>query len=1030
MSPGKFSVRNPVLVNILMVTILVLGFFGLIRLPQEQFSEVPFFWVNIIVPYPGVSAEDIEKSVIVPIEEEMQGIEDLKQIQSVSSEGLAVVRVEFDDGISNEKFSTLFQDVRTRFGRVDLPEGTLKEIIDDFSSSDFLPVIEVILSGNADYAVLNEQALRLREQLRGIPEVNGVTLVGSRDREVVVELSGERMNALGISVNEVSSALSRDNLTIPGGSLETATRDYLVRTLGTVESPEDFENIIVRRGGSGGIVRIRDVARVGEGFNPQGIMARFNGEPSITLQVAKVARGNSVKVIENVKAITAEFQETLPPGLNLSLFNDSTVQIKESISTLVNNAIWGLILLVVILYLFVGLRNALMTGLGIPVTFAVTFLVLELTGETFNTNTLFGLVLVLGLIVDHAIVVIENSFRLQQAGMDRHEAAIQGTDQVVIPIIAATATTVAAFLPLMILPGTIGKFLRVIPYTVAIALIASTAEAIFFLPSHYADWPGGRKQKSEKIFSRIKIFYGNLLEKLYGRRKITVLLLSVFMVAVFSLVGTLRQDLFSAEDFTYFTIDIEMPSGTPLSRTLEAVEDFEDQLLPLVGNGEVVSILSAVGFSGGQGGNVEKNNVAQITVDLTEKDEGRTRSIGVIMDEIQRLGALVYGVDTVTYTKATNGPPTSPPVSFRLFGNDYGELQNVAQAMKEQLSTYPELINIRDNLETGSPEIRVKVSPERAAQFGLSVRDVGNAIRVLFDGVRVSTLFWDNEIIDVVVRFNPENTDSVFDIENLMISTMDGRKIPFSSVATLEQSAALASIKRVDGKREITIESGAYNTDNVRAINEDIKVLFEQRFAPIYPDITLSVGGEFSEFNDLLIQILRIFLLGIFLIYLILGTQFRSYSQPLIILLTVPFAFTGVVLFLFVSGTHFSTTVLYAGVALAGIAVNDSIVLISFINELREKGMALGLAVKEAAVTRLRPILLTSITTISGLLPTALGLGGRSVVWGPMASTIIFGLIFSTLTALIFIPSLYGLLYDKTKKAKRRKKLAMEVADE
>ena len=492
--------------------------------------------------------------------------------------------------------------MRTRFGRVELPEGALKAMVDDFSSSDFLPVIEVILAGKSDYAALNHYALRLKEQIRRVSEVNSVTLVGSREREVIVELRGEALEALGLSAGEVTTALSRQNLTIPGGTLKTANREYLVRTLGNLESVQDFEGVIVRRGSSGGVVRIRDVAQVIEGFDHRGILARYNGEPSIALRVAKVPRGNSVKVIAEVKRVSEAFGKNLPPELKLALFNDSTVQIKKSLSILVANALWGMIFLVVILFLFVGLRNALMTGLGIPITFGVTFLILELTGETFNTNTLFGLVLVLGLIVDHAIVITENSFRLQQGGLSRREAAIKGTDQVVLPVIAATATTVAAFLPLMILPGTLGKFLRVIPFTVAAALLASTAEAVIFLPSHYADWPGGRKKRSERFFLRFQKLYGRVLDRVYRRRGLTVLLLFIFMAGVFGLVGTLDQDLFSAEDYTYFTIDIELPPGSPLNRTLEAVEDFEERLLPLVGNGEVVSLLSAVGFSGGQQG--------------------------------------------------------------------------------------------------------------------------------------------------------------------------------------------------------------------------------------------------------------------------------------------------------------------------------------------------------------------------------------------------------------------------------------------
>ena len=343
----------------------------------------------------------------------------------------------------------------------------------------------------------------------------------------------------------------------------------------------------------------------------------------------------------------------------------------------------------------------------------------------------------------------------------------------------------------------------------------------------------------------------------------------------------------------------------------------------------------------------------------------------------------------------------------------------VSGAIQNKLSEYSELYNISDNVEPGTPELRILVDPERVAKYGLSTQEVGRYIRSSFDGIKVTTIFTENEEIEVIVKFNRIQQNSILDILQLSIPTQSGRFIPFSSVAEVEQAAPFGAIKRVDGKREITITSEAYNDENVPEINNDIKVLFDKDFRSVYPDVELNVGGEFAELNDLIIQILRIFLIGVFLIYVILGTQFNSYSQPVLILFSVPFAFVGVILYLVLSGTPFSTTVLYAGVALAGIAVNDSIVLISFINNFKKNNYNTHDAVIEASSTRLRPILLTSLTTIAGLLPTALGIGGESVVWGPMASTIIFGLLFSTITALIFVPCLYGILDDLKKGSER-----------
>jgi multidrug efflux pump subunit AcrB len=1011
MSVGSFSVRNPVLINILMVTLLVLGIFSVVRLPKEQFSEVPFFWANIIVPYPGASAEDVEETVTVPIENQYKDIDSLKRIQSVTSEGLSAVRIEFDDGISEREFDKLFQEVQSRFSKVDLPEGTLSAEIDDFSAADFLPVIEVILSGSVEYDTLNAQAEQLKERLENVPDVSNIEVVGSRDTQILIQADAQKLEALGIPLDSVINTVSQSNTTVPGGTLQTPNREYLLRTVGKLQEAGEFDQLIVRTTRSGS-VQVNDVATVREVYDSEGTRARFNGTQSISFKISKVSGGDSLTVTGGVKERVDQFRQELPAGMSITVFNDSTVQINDSINTLLNNFLFGFLLLLFILFLFIGIRNALITAIGIPVTFAITFLLLEYLGESLNTNTLFGLVLVLGLIVDHAIVIIENSYRLQQEGLSRIDAAIEGTNQVVWPVVAGTATTIAAFLPLMILPGTIGKFLRVIPLTVSVALFASTFEALVFLPVHFADWASKSKKKTKRFFEVLRSRYQSLLTKLFQRRKLTVLLMVVVMVFLLGLTGTVQQDLFNAEDFSLFYIDIEMPAGTPQEKTNEIVAEFEERLLPLIGAGEVLAVNSTIGFAEGGTGNTSKSNIAEIIVDLKERDRGRTRSINAIIQEVEQLSADIPGPEKVRYRKATNGPPTDPPISYRVRGDNNQRLMEISRVVQQKLAEYPELYNIRDNLEGGTPELRIRVNQSQAARFGLSTAAVGRYIRSSIDGVTATTIFKDNKEIDVLVQYDVGTIDSVYQLQQLKIPTPSGSLIPFNSVCTIEESSGIASIKRVDGKREVTIEAEAYNEERIRQINADIEQFYNQNLAQANPRTEFIVGGEFAAFNDLLIQILRIFLIGVFLIYIILGTQFRSYGQPFLILFSVPFAFAGVILYLVLSGTPFSTTVMYAGVALAGIAVNDSIVLISFINNLREENYSTFDAVIRASTTRFRPIILTSFTTIAGLIPTAVGIGGRSVVWGPMASTIIFGLIFSTITALLLIPCLYGIFDD------------------
>ncbi|THB66637.1 MAG: efflux RND transporter permease subunit [Spirochaetaceae bacterium] len=495
MNIGAFSTKNPVLVNIVTLLILSVGFLSVVRLPQEQFAEVPFFFINITVPYPGVSAQDIESTVTARVESTMQGLDKLSAVRSLTNDGVTNIQLEFDQGITRPEFDRVFQEVQNRYSALSLPDGVASAGISEFSSNDFLPVIEVVLHGNLPYVELNSIAQRLADTFEGVPQVSDVQMVGSRDPVIYIESDQERLETLGISINQIVQAVRVRSTTTPGGSLVMPDRSLLLRTSGEIAGPQDFNGVILRSGDPGQAIRISDVASIREGFDSEGLAARYNGRPAITLRITKVPGGSSVGIIEDIQAKVLAYQQSgVPEGLEIDFFNDSTVQIKDSISVLVSNAIVGLVLLVAILLVFVGVRNALMTALGIPVTFAATFFLLEAFGETLNSNTLFGLVLVLGLIVDHAIVIVENSFRLQQEGLDRHAAAIKGLNQVVIPVWAATATTVAAFLPLTFLPGVIGRFLRVVPLTVSIALIVSTFEATLFLPSHFADWPGKMRE--------------------------------------------------------------------------------------------------------------------------------------------------------------------------------------------------------------------------------------------------------------------------------------------------------------------------------------------------------------------------------------------------------------------------------------------------------------------------------------------------------------------------------------------------------
>ncbi len=1016
MNIGKLSVSNHVLVNILMVAILVLGVFSYIKLPRETFSNIDFSWVFIAVPYPGVGAEEVEKNVTIKIEQELEGIDKVKRISSVSRDGVSFVQVEFDDGISRNEFLRLFQDLRTEFDKVSLPDGTLDPWIDEFSSADFSPLITVVVKGDADPGAVNKAANDLRDRIQALQDINKVDIVGNREREVWVEVDKDKMEAFGISLNQVADALRNRNTTIPGGVLTTATREYLLRTVGEVRRTDDFGAVIVRRMPGEGSVRVSDIATVNDGFAQARYDSRFNLEPSVSLFVAKKPEGNSLRAVDQIREIVDEYERELPENLSITLFNDISIYIRGSLETLTSNALLGFILLVVVLFIFLGLKNAVLTAMGIPLTFAIAFMFMDWYGETLNGNSLFALVLVLGMIVDHAIVIMENCYRYKQLGKSNEEAAIAGTNEVIKPIIAATATTVAAFLPLMLLPGILGKFMRVIPLVVCFALVASMLEAMFFLPSHFAEWGGSAKEKSGAFFKKFQVKFSSLLTVLYKRRYFTIFVTFLIIVLSFAITPFLRQDLYAGESLSYFYIDITMPEGTPRAVTDRVVKRFEERLKPLVGNGEVEAVISTTGFLMGEADQLEKNSVGQVIVDLRERSDGRLRPIRDIMDEISVGLSDLPGAERVSFRMINNGPPVDKPVSFRIQGTNLNEMAALSEIFRKHLQQYEDLYNIEDNYESGSPELRVVVNEERAADLGLSIAQVGFYIRSAFDGIEATTFFDDDEEVDVIVKLSHFNRQSVEDVLSLSFPTPDGRLIPFSAVGEVFYDVGIVGIRRVDGEREITVSADADDKGKIRSIMAEIEELWETRYKDSFRGITLKLGGEFEEFNQLLIDLVRLLWIGIFLIYMILGAQFKSYTQPLLMIFTVFFGIVGCILFLFFTLTPISLVVLFAAVALIGIAVNDSIVLISFVNSLRKKGMSTADAVIEGAKTRLRPIILTSVTTIGGLLPMALALGNGDELWAAMASTIMFGLIFSTMGTLLVIPCAYGILDDITSK--------------
>lgn len=1013
---SNFAVDNPVLVNLIMIGIIVIGaLWALPQLPRELMPNMSLNWAFIVVSYRGVAPEEIEQYVTIPIEEAVEDIDGIETITSVSSEGLTQVSVKFET-MSDDEFDKRFQDLESKVnGLRDLPDDASDPFILDFGTEEFIPMVTVVLAGDVPEAELKDIAEDLRDLIKDIDGMSKADIYGMRERQIWVELNSSRLDYYNLSLGHVVTALASQNVSVPGGRIDVGREEYLLRTVGQFESVDELNDVIISSTPNGGIVRLSDVGRANDTFRKRTSTSRFNGEVSMTISMSKKPKGNTIALIDEIREVCEEYERRLPPGVSISVTGDTGALIDEVLTTLSNNAYFGLILVIVLLTLVMGWRNALFVAIGIPISFLIAFIFLWWTGESLNGNSLFGLVLVLGVIVDDAIIIIENSYRYFQRGYSSHQAAKLGTAEVFGPVTAATLTTVAAFLPLMFVPGIIGKFMRIIPIVVSLALVGSLIESFVILPSHFAEWSGKLRPQRKKYAPRMRRLRRRYLRALtFTLRHRYLALSSVVVMAIVAGIFTFAVtgvELFREDEMDIMRIWVEMPPGTRIEATDDVIKKIEALAWELP-EGEVESVIGNAGIMQTDKDWFVRTYVGQVNINLVNKKQRRYSGpkLREMMDSIIR--PAVAGIEDVTISTVNTGPPVGAPIEFKVKGMYFEELESLADELMDSLATVPGVFGITDDYQPGKRELKVDVDLERAAMLGLDVATVAAAVGGAFEGV-VATVFRDgDEEVDVIVKYDEQSRSDLSDIGNLKIMNKYGQLVAFKDVASIEVDQGLADVHRFNGERAITISADIDKSENtIDVAVGKIAEVFEQ-ISPKYPGYRIDFGGELKEFETAFDNILMLFTIGMILIYAILGTQFKSFAQPLIIMFTIPFAFIGAALGLFVTGNPFSIATMYGIVALAGIVVNDSLVLISFINRRREQGGRRMRSIMKSGLIRFRPIILTSITTIFGLLPMTIGLGGKSLVWSPLANTIVWGLTVATAMTLFIIPALYLIVSD------------------
>ncbi len=1022
MKISEFSVKNSLLINLISLFILIAGFYTLFvyKIRREAFPEVSYDIVVIAAAYPGAPSQEIERLVTIPIEKELKGVDGIEEMQSTSIENMSNILIKISQDIKDK--DKVVDNIQKAVDRVrDLPQGVKDDPVVTEITSGEIPIIQVALSGELSEAELQEYAENLGDILEDIPGVSSISRKGYRDTEVWVEVNPDKMRDAYVSLEEIMQALKKRNMSIPGGKVR-GKEEFSIRTTGEFYTKEEIENVVIRANESGNWLRVKDVAAVRFSFEDEDIINKSYGMRAISLTVIKRASGDTIKIVEEVKKETENFFAQSAPKLKTAYINDISYYITRRLGVLKNNGIIGIFLICCVLMLFLNFRVALITALGLPIAFAATIALMGLFGLSINLITMFGLIIVLGMLVDDGIIIAENCSRYLEKGFNPGEAAILGTREVAKPVTVTIITTIAAFSPLMFMGGMLGKFIWGIPLVVIIALSASLFEALVILPSHFADFVhfGKKNFKSRKElpwFKQLLKFYTNIVNKALNRRYWVVLGIIILFLFTIILAINMPFVLFSTEEgIEQFWIRVEAPVGTSLYTTNELIEQVEDKVKELPQN-QLDTYTTQVGSIGetwmfdpyGKSG----SHTAQIAVHLTPYTE-RKQTVSQIIRGLKEKIKGIEGFDKIYFEKQEGGPPIGKAVAVKIRGEKFSVLKEISDEIIGFLKSTKGVLDITSDYEVGRSEIRVVVNQEEAARAYLSVADIASSIRNVFHGGVATSIkpVKAEEEIDVLVRFPEEYRDKKETFDKIFISNEFGNLIPLNKVARLEDKEALTRIRHLGGKRVITIRADV----DVKAITSlRVNNLLEREFKDVsreYPGYRIEYGGEQQENIRSGKDFIRAFGLAIFLIFLILAANFNSLIQPAVVMMAIPFGLIGVIWAFFFHGLVLSFFMLMGIVGLMGIVVNDSIVLVEFVNNLRRKGVKRRESIVRAGQLRLRPVLLTTITTALGLTPTAYGIWGGDPFLRPMALTIVWGIICATALTLIVLPCIYAIIDD------------------
>ena len=1037
--PIAWFVNNPVAANLLMWVLIVGGFGALVTRHQEEFPNLDARVIQVMVPYLGAAPEEVEEGVCIRIEEAIEGSEGIDHINSTASEGVCSVSVML---IESYETSRALNDIKSKVdGIITFPAEIEKPVVSAMAMRG--GVVDIAIHGNADEYTLKHIGQEIREDIAALEGVSQVELAYTRPYEISIEVSEHTLRRYGLSLGQVAAAIRRSSLDMPGGSIKTQGGEILLRTKGQAYRGQEFEDIVVLTRADGTNVTLGEIANIVDGFQEGDLRVRFDGQPAVMVKVFRIGDEDLVAIAESVKQYLGEKAASLPEGISTTIWIDRSDSLRARIDALLGNAIGGLALVLLVLTIFLRFRLAFWVAVGILVAMLGAAMTFPLLGVSINSLSVIGFILALGIVVDDAIVVGERVYAHERSAESQVHAAVSGTYEVVVPVIFGVLTTMAAFLPLLFLSGRMGGFFEIVGYVVVVCLIFSLVESQLILPSHLAHRRTESRGQAnafvtrwmrfqESVASGLEHFardrYRPFLIRCMEWRYLTltgaVAILCLTLALIFS--GRIVFGFFPSVEGDHVFASLTMPEGIAIEETVEATKQMErgayelrkelEAGLPAGAPSPLKHILTSVGTRIGRGGGVPRpqgpgvTHFAEVAIELAPPSErgdigakeiaNRWRDLtGSITDAVE----LAYSADSFSFGQA---------LSFQLTGRDVDQLRKAAAELRAELNRFDGVFDVTDSFRAGKQEVKLAIKPE-AKTLGLTLNDLAEQVRQAFYGEQAQRIQRGTDDVRVMVRFPEDERRSLGDLEDMRIRTADGTEVPFASVAEVTLGRGYSAISRYDRRRVVTVSGDVDRSitqpeEIVRAVQLDVLPAIYAK----YPGVSSSVSGELEERMKAVSGLGYMVPVALLVIYTLLAIPLKSYLQPLVIMSVIPFGMVGAILGHYITGWDLVFPSIMGMIALSGVVVNSSLVMVDYINRQRRAGVVVWDAVSLAGVVRFRPILLTSVTTFLGLLPLIVTASVATAFIVPMAISLAFGVLFATGITLLLVPSLYMILED------------------